>query len=118
MGSEQLNRHKGRSGSHNTHNTESDEDSNLTAIFQDSQDSSIDLEREIWGAPRLPPHDADAINDQLNLELTMYNPLLHTGYYRRHTVVVTRQSEDLTTPVEDMHEETESKNKTIARWQC
>ena len=70
---------------------ESDEDSNLSALLQDSDDSSVKMEREIWGAPRLATQDADAIIDQLNLKPTTHNPCLYTGYYKRNKVVVARQ---------------------------
>jgi len=92
---------------------ESDRDSNLTALFQDSDNGSVELEREIWGAPRLPPQDADMIIDQLNLKPTTHNMFLHTGYYRRHKVVMVRQREDLKTPVDDMNEETENTDRKL-----
>ena len=91
LGLEQLIRWKGESEHHNTHNMESDNDRNLSALFQDSGDSSVKIEQEIWGAPRLPTQDADAIINQLNLKSTTHNPFLYTGYYRRHKVVVGRQ---------------------------
>ena len=110
---EKLNKHKSGSGRRNTHSMESDEDSNLTALFQDSDNSSVELEQEVWGAPRLPLQDTDSIIDQLNLKLTTHNPFLCTGYYRRHKVVVVRQREDLKTPVEDVIEETESTDRKL-----
>ena len=70
LGSEQLNRQKGGSERHNTPNMESDNDSNLSVIFQDSDKSSVELEQDIWGASRLPPQDADAIIDQQNKKPT------------------------------------------------
>ena len=38
---------------YNMDEMESDTDSNLSALFQDSDDSSVEIEREIWEAPRL-----------------------------------------------------------------
>ena len=110
---EQLNRQKDGSGRHNTDNMESDKGSNQTALFQNRDDGSVELEREIWGASRLPSQDADAIIDQLNVKLTTHNPFLHTGYYRRHKVVMVRQREDLKTPVDDMNEETENTDRKL-----
>ena len=46
---------------------ESDEDSNLSALFQDSDNSSVKIEREIWGAPQLATQDTDVIINQLKL---------------------------------------------------
>ena len=71
------------------------------------------MEREIWGAARLLLQDTDVIIDPLNLKQTTHNPFLYTGYYRRHTIVVVRQREDLKTPVDDMNEETENTDRKL-----
>ena len=48
-----LIRQKSKSVRHNIDDMESDKDSNLNALFQDSDNSSVEMEQEIWEAPRL-----------------------------------------------------------------
>jgi hypothetical protein len=90
------------------HKMETDTDSNLSAVFQESDDSGVKIERKLWGAPSLEPRDTDTIINQLKLKPTTHNTCLYTGYYKGNILVVVRQRDNIEAPIDDMHEETDS----------
>ena len=94
---------------------DSDEDSILGALFQDSDNSGVEILQEIWVAPRLATQDANIIINQQKLRQTAHNMCLYTGYYKKNNMVVVRQRDDPEAPVDDLNEGTDSDKRKLPR---
>ena len=105
LGPGQLSSQRSKSVQYNIDKIQSDIYSNLSALFQDSDNSSIKIEQDI---PRLATQDADAIINQMKLKPITHNLYLYMGHYKGNKVLVIRQRDDLEVRVDDMNEETDS----------
>ena len=113
----QQNIQRSKSLQYNTEEIESDTDSNLSALFQDSDDFSVETEQEAAqapvqvggrGMPRLATQYVGAVINQLKPQSMTCNPCLYVGYYKGNRIVTERQMDDLKVPLDDMYEKTDS----------
>jgi hypothetical protein len=105
---------RSKSLQYNMEEIESDTNSNLRALFQDSDNYSIETEQDVVQAPvqadekgvsRLATQNTDVIINQLKLQPTTRSPCLYADYHRGNNMVVERQRGGIGAPLDDMNKE-------------